>query len=517
LKGVIANPPSFDGRFVSPLFDLRLLNPKSTLTSNFKDFMQSKNLSRLLRALARQGLDVQYHNSTYSVRWLNSPDAPIAEVLLPESFPVEAKALKQLANLAGVRHPSGGCVCRACATPDFHPGDAGVAIGSVVETAGQVIPAAVGSDINCGMRLHVADLSVDRFLAQRDRFVDLMKGDYFFGTRDVTMTAAAMHALFQEGVTGWLDAMLDAPTGSVVRSDRPQLASEIDRIFLGGSMSGHRRWAPEELVPESGWVRDGGLASIGSGNHFVEVQWVEQIEDRTLAHQWGIRVGQLAFAIHSGSRNVGKYIGGMWRDRAKSLWSEGLKHPQSGLFPLSLTAHPNAIADYLQAEATAANYGFVNRLLLAELLRLRLRQVFGDVEAPLIYDLPHNITLPEGRGWVTRKGACPAHAGQPVIIPGSMGAPSYLLVGLGNPDWCCSASHGAGRLRSRFDLSRGGNRESEVALGLTGVDCITLRSERRIEEAPAAYKPIAPVIDTQVRAGLVKVVARMQPILTFKA
>jgi tRNA-splicing ligase RtcB (3'-phosphate/5'-hydroxy nucleic acid ligase) len=98
-----------------------------------------------------------------------------------------------------------------------------------------------------------------------------------------------------------------------------------------------------------------------------------------------------------------------------------------------------------------------------------------------------------------------------------MGAPSYLLVGLGNPDWCCSASHGAGRLRSRFDLSRGGNRESEAALGLTGVDCITLRSERRIEEAPAAYKPIAPVIDTQVRAGLVKVVARMQPILTFKA
>jgi tRNA-splicing ligase RtcB len=479
--------------------------------------MQPKNTLRLLRALARQGLDVRYNDRSYSVRLTDAPDAPVAEVLLPENFPVEAKAFKQLASLTAAKHPAGGRVGCVCATPDFHPGDAGVPIGSVVETSQQVIPAAVGSDINCGMRLHVADLSVGDFLAQRDRFVELMKGDYFFGTRDVTMTAGSMQAMFQHGVTGWLDAMLDRPTGSVVRSDLGQLAKEIDRIFLCGSMSGHQQWAPEELVPETGVVRDGGLATIGGGNHFVEVQWIDRIEDRTLAYQWGVRTGQLAFTIHSGSRNVGKYVGGMWRDRARSLWVKGLKYPDSHLFPLSTVTHPEAVQNYLQAEATAANYGFVNRLLLAELLRLRLRQVYGEIEAPLVYDLPHNITLPEGQGWVTRKGACPAHEGQPVIIPGSMGTPSYLLVGLGNQDWCCSASHGAGRWRSRFDLSRQGNRESEDELGLTGVDCITLRAERRIEEAPAAYKPITPVIDAQVQAGLVRVVARMQPILTFKA
>ncbi|WP_256973121.1 hypothetical protein [Nostoc sp. T09] len=99
--------------------------------------MQPKNLQRLLRALARQGLDVSYSDvsrqaaslrqrsrtrlRTYSVRLGNSPDAPVADILLPEGFPVEAKALKQLANLANVHHPGGGCVCRACATPDFHP------------------------------------------------------------------------------------------------------------------------------------------------------------------------------------------------------------------------------------------------------------------------------------------------------------------------------------------------------------------------------------------------------------
>ena len=479
--------------------------------------MQPKNILRFLRSLARKGLDVQYNNQSISVRWANSPHAPIAEVLLPEGFPVEAKALKQLANLATIKHPGGGNICRICATPDFHPGDTGVAIGSIVETSGQVIPAAVGSDINCGMRLHVVDLSVEQFLARRDRFVELMKGDFFFGKRDVTMTAQTMQALFQDGVLGWLDAMLDRPTGSVVNSDIEQLATESDRIFLNGSMSGRAKWAPEELVPESGLVRDGGLATIGGGNHFVEVQWIDRVENRQLAYRWGVRQGQLAFMVHSGSRNVGKYIGGMWRDRARTLWIEGLKYPNSRLFPLSSATHPDAVTDYLQAEATAANYAFVNRLFLAELLRLRLRQVYGDLEAPLVYDLPHNITLAEGEGWVTRKGACPAYVGQPVIIPGSMGTPSYLLVGLGNTDWCCSASHGAGRSRSRFDLSRKGNQETEEELGLTGVDCITLRQERRIEEAPAAYKPIVPIIDAQVRAGLVEVVARMRPILTFKA
>lgn len=487
--------------------------------------MQPKNLQRLLRALGRQGLDVTYDNCIYSVRLVNSPDAPIAEILLPENFPVEAKALKQLANLANVSHPAGGCVCRACATPDFHPGDAGVAIGSVVETVNQIIPAAVGSDINCGMRLHVADLTIEQFLAKRNQFVELMKGDYFFGTRDVTMTADTMRALFQYGVPGWLDAMLDQATGSVVKSDLNQLSQESDssanafgkRIFLDGSMDGNWQLAPQELVPDDGLVRDGSLATIGSGNHFVEVQRVAQVQNRALAHAWGVREGQLAFMIHSGSRNVGKYIGGMWRDRAKAAWQQGLKYPESHIFPLSVHSHPELVASYLQAEATAANYGFVNRLLLAELLRLRLREVYGDVEAPLVYDLPHNITLTEGHGWVTRKGACPAHTGQPVIIPGSMGADSYLMVGKGNAAFCNSASHGAGRLRSRFDLSRRGASQSQAELGLTGVDCITLREERRIEEAPAAYKPIQSVIDVQVEAKMVDVVARLSPVLTFKA
>jgi len=345
----------------------------------------------------------------------------------------------------------------------------------------------------------------------------LLKGDYFFGTRDVSMTAKTARAMFQHGIPGWLDAMRDKATGSTANSDFQQLATECNRTFLGGSMNGDVKWAPAELVPNDGLVRDGGLGTIGGGNHFVEIQVVEEVVDKATAYTWGVRSGQIAFMIHSGSRNVGKYIGGMWRDRACEAWPKTLKHPESRLFPLSVAANPELVSSYLQAEATATNYGFINRLLLAELLRLRLRQVFGDVEAPLVYDVPHNITLAEGAGWVTRKGACPAHSGQPVIVPGSMGAPSYLLVGKGNDRFLRSASHGAGRARSRFDMSRKGVDKTDAALGLTGVDCITLREERRIEEAPAAYKPIQPVIDVQVEAQIVGVVAKMKPVLTFKA
>ncbi|HYX16296.1 MAG TPA: RtcB family protein [Nostoc sp.] len=130
------------------------------------------------------------------------------------------------------------------------------------------------------------------------------------------------------------------------------------------------------------------------------------------------------------------------------------------------------------------------------------------------------ITSPcqkEGQGWVARKRASPAHVRQPVIIPGSMGAYSYLMMGRGNPAFCNSASHGAGRIHSRFDLNRRGESQSEAELGLIEVDCITLRQERRIEEAPFAYKAIQSVIDVQVEAEMVDVVARLSPVLTFKA
>lgn len=475
---------------------------------------------RLLRALARAGIEARREGPVWSIRRIGAGGPP-AEVLLPAELPVEGKAFAQLADLAGVRHPAGGA-CRVCASPDFHPGDSGIAIGSVIGSPDLIVPAAVGTDINCGMRLHMTGLSVERFEAIRADFVGQARDDLFLGTRDVSQPAAAMRAIFGGGLPGWVLALQRGALGCMAQADLAQIERELARVHLGGSLAGDPIWAPEDLIPAEGVVRDGGLGTVGGGNHFVEIQYVEEIVDRAAAYRMGVRAGEVAIMIHSGSRNVGKHIGGQWRDRCVAAWPRGLRWPESRIFPLSRRDTPDLCDQYLQAEATAANYGFANRQILAEMIRLRLRGLCGDLEIPLVYDLPHNITLrepdptadtPDGTVYRSRKGACPAHPGQPVIIPGSMGDASWLLEGMGAERWQSSASHGAGRARSRFEMARLAPEE----LGLAGVTCVTLKAERRVEEAPVAYKPIQPVIDAQVAQGMVRPVARLRPILTFKA
>jgi tRNA-splicing ligase RtcB len=467
---------------------------------------------RLFRALARQGLVVTRDGPVTRVQLAADPLAPPAEILLPSTLPLEAKAAVQLAQLAAVHHPDGGRPCRVCATPDFHPGDSGIAIGSVVETEDLLIPQAVGTDINCGMRLHTLDLGVERFLTHKAELVRRLTGDYLLGTRDIVLRADAMEAMFRSGLPDWLQAVRKAPLGTLARADLSRIEAELPQVFASGSLPGDLQWVPPELMGHEGEVREDGLGTIGRGNHFVEIGVIESLVDRKTAWQWGLKVGQLTMLVHSGSRKVGKVVGTRWKDRAKEAWPRGLRHPRSDIWPLSWTSTPELCEQYLQAEATAANYAFVNRALLAELLRVRLEEVLGEVSAPLVADIPHNLTFQENGRYVARKGACPAHEGQPVIIPGSMGAPSYIAVGKGHPRFLSSASHGAGRAKSRQEV-RGSHQE----LGLEGVDCVTLREERRIEEAPAAYKDIHHVIDAQVEAGTVGVVAVLRPLLTFKA
>jgi tRNA-splicing ligase RtcB len=291
-----------------------------------------------------------------------------------------------------------------------------------------------------------------------------------------------------------------------------QLERELSSIYHQGSEAGDARFAPENLLPDHrDVIRDESLATVGGGNHFVEIQVVDEILDRHEAFRLGIRAGQMAVMVHSGSRAVGQYVGREWMDRARALWPKDQKHPETGIFAL----HGDEARKYLRAMNTAANYAYVNRLLIGELVRLRLREIFGQVEAPLVYDVPHNIIFEENGLNVHRKGATPAHEGQLLLIPGSMGHSSFLLKGFGAARFLSSASHGAGRAVTRFDMGR--KRIDEATLGLTGVECITLREERRIEEAPAAYKPIGPVVDTQINAGILSGVARLRPLLTFKA
>lgn len=470
------------------------------------------NSIRLLKALSKRGLDVQQHDNIYEIKLTGSASPP-ATVLLPADLPVESKAFEQLAQVAALQHPSGGHVTQALATPDFHPGDSGVAIGTVAAVKGAVFPQLVGDDINCGMRLHSTDIPLDSFACHRNQLVSLLKGDFFAGTRDLPQTGATQYEMFENGLPGWLETSKASRLGSLAASDFSQIENEIyNHVYCQGSHWGSANSAPQDLVPldSDRIIRDDGLATIGGGNHFVEIEVVDEIYDRVAAYHMGLRLGCLTFMVHSGSRFVGKYIGGLWVDKARKAWPKDLRYPESKLF--GIPDNSPLYDGYLRAEGTAANYGYVNRLLLAELVRLRMRQVWrSEIEAPLVYDLPHNITLFEYGQMVVRKGACPAHDNQPVLIPGSMGAGSYVLMGLGNKDWLSSASHGAGRLHSRGEMRHVSD------LGLSTVDCVSLREERLIEESPAAYKPITPVIEAQVSTGIVSKVARLRPILTFKA
>jgi tRNA-splicing ligase RtcB len=439
--------------------------------------------------LARQGLEITQEGSVYRVKSTTAePDAPVAEVLLPVGFPLEGKALVQLSRFAAVRHPSGGSVCHACATPDIHPGTL-VPVGAVIASADVVIPQAIGTDINCGMRMHVADLGVDEFLSKKEAFVERLRGDLLLGTRDLPMATDAVRAMFDRGVGAWLDVVRQHRLGALARCDLEELERECGRIYAGGVARGSARWAPRDLLPESrDVIRDPSLGTVGGGNHFVEIQVVDQVDDRRTAWAWGVRPGQLAFMIHTGSRSVGGAVGTRWSELAKERWPDGVAWPD--IFSLQ----GQDAAEYIEAMNTAANYATVNRVLLAVLVRNRIREVFGDRAAPLVYDVPHNIVLEENGLFVH---------------------PSFLMAGCGNERFLSSCSHGAGRSNTRFEMTRKGRPKRD--LGLEGVECITLREERLLEEAPAAYKEIQPVIDVQVEHGLVRPVARLRPLLTFKA
>jgi tRNA-splicing ligase RtcB len=472
----------------------------------------TQNISaRLSKLLASHGINAQRDGNIVSVSAVANPDVK-AEILLPDSLPLEVKAVSQLLAFAGVHHPGGGHVCRACATPDFHPGTS-IPVGSVIVTSHDfVIPSAIGTDVNCGMRLHSIDLTVEQFLARKKEFVSLLKGDLLEGRRNIPTSPQAMTALFQEGLGSFWRTMQPVQEGLFGQVDFAQVMREVDLLHPSAGVAGNAEYAPEVLQDrQRGLLRDPGLATLGGSNHFLEIQYVSEVLDRRRAYQLGIKEGRLAVMIHTGSRDVGFYVGRRWMDRAKQLWPTGVKYPESGLFGLV----GESAREYLTAMHAAAHYADANRALIAELVRQRVRQVFGDQAMPLVTDVPHNIVLAEAIGNVHRKGATPAHPGHPLLIPGSMGDDSYLLDGLGSERFIASASHGAGRAIARTEMTWKAKHEPGAAA--RAFECITLREERRIEEAPSAYKPIGPVIRSQVEEGLVSPVARLSPLLTFKA
>lgn len=461
-------------------------------------------LLRLQRAFARSHIDLRYENGIYTVR----NESADATILLPATLPLEERAVKQLLAFASVKTPQGeAAVCAACATPDFHPG-AIAPVGSVVATPMDVvIPAAIGTDINCGMRLLTTGASLAQLAPHRTALMARLKSVLLENERNIPTHTRAFKALFDEGPLAFIDQI--HPDGLWARVDRARLADEVARCIGLDSIAAHSRHAPDSFVGGRGVFRDPCLGTPGAGNHFVELQVVDQVLDRHAAYDAGLKVGHVVVMIHSGSRDLGFYVGGRWMDRAREAWPPGVRHPESKLYALSgPLAH-----EYLEAMGVAARYAWVNRVALAELVRLEIADFLGADRSRMLVDVPHNVVLSEQGLNIHRKGSTPARPGDLALIPGSMGDGSYVARGLGNPDWLWSCSHGAGRRMRRQEM-----RSMNVPhQGQTEWQCVTLKEERLIEEAPQAYKPIGPVIDAQVAAGLIEGVARLRPWLTFKA
>ena len=467
-------------------------------------------VSQAIPNLLNHGINLErISDSVISVTSNN--EIPV-NILLPLDFDLEKEAVKQLINFAHFSTPSGSKPFCACATPDFHTGSS-VPVGSVVVTPhSMVIPHAIGTDINCGMRLHSTGLNISEFLLIKFSLLQLLKGDLLEGTRDLPTSKSAMSALFSEGWGSFLSETKKDPRGLFSKVDFSELSAELGLLHVSSLEQGNSAYAPEALQARD-WMRDPSLGTLGGGNHFLEFQVVSEVVDRKIAFEQGLKVGDVVFMVHTGSRDVGFHIGQRWMDKAKANYPKGLKHPQSGIYAIE----DEQVPEYLAAMHSAAHYATANRALLAELVRNRIRQVTSRSYAGnLIADVPHNIILKESIGNVHRKGATPAYHNQLLVIPGSMGHSSYLLNGKGCEAWMQSASHGAGRNYSRRAVTAKGKLDFN-SLGLTGIECITLKEERKIEEAPSAYKDIGPVIQSQVDENVIDVVVKLDPLVTFKA
>jgi tRNA-splicing ligase RtcB len=435
------------------------------------------------------------------------------------------QSLEQAINVATLP----GIVGASLAMPDIHQGY-GFPIGGVAATdleTGVVSPGGVGFDINCGVRLVRTNLTQEEVRPRLRELLNQLFRDIPCGTGSegpIRLTNAQLDQVLAEG------ARWAVRQGYGVQRDA-EFAEE------GGCLPGADPDKVSAKAKERGRPQ---LGTVGSGNHFLEVQWVEQIHDEQAARAMGLRPGQIAVLIHCGSRGLGHqvctdYLAEM--GAAMKRYQITLPDRQLACVPIQ---SPEGQA-YLAAMRASANFAWANRQVILHLLRGSLEKLFGpQVRVELIYDVCHNIAKQErhevdGRRrtvLVHRKGATrafpPGHReipaayreiGQPVLIPGSMGTASWVLAGTDRAmqETFGSVCHGAGRLMSRTAARKGRSaREVQEKLEQQG---ILVRSETRdgiLEEIPEAYKDVDEVIEVVHAAGLARKVARLRPMAVIK-
>ena len=450
-------------------------------------------------------------------------DRHMMEVLRKE------KALEQVANVATLP----GIVGPSIAMPDIHWGY-GFPIGGVAafdEHKGVVSPGGVGYDINCGVRLLRSDLDLEEIRPALKLLADELFRNIPAGVgshrSDLKLTQKEERKVLQQGAS-WA---LAHGFGE---------AADIEHIEDRGQLPD----ADPELVSERALERGRSqLGTLGSGNHFIEVQRVETIADEETARRLGLFPDQITVTIHTGSRGFGYQVcDDFLRTMLNASRRYGIELPDRQLCCAPLDSPESR--DYLAAMACAANFAYANRQLITSWVRESFSRILSKGEAHLglhtVYDVCHNIAKYEQhevegkkrRLCVHRKGATrafpPGHPelpaalrdiGQPVLIPGDMGRYSYILVGAEGAmrESFGSACHGAGRVLSRHaakKVARG-----QDLFGGMAAKGIELRAAGRAtvaEEISEAYKDVADVVNVVQQAGLGRIVARLRPLAVIK-
>ncbi|MCU0651617.1 MAG: RtcB family protein [Candidatus Omnitrophica bacterium] len=448
------------------------------------------------------------------------------EKLLKDIY--QDKALEQVANVAFLP----GIVSYSLAMPDIHWGY-GFPIGGVaatdIEEGGVISPGGVGFDINCGVRLMRTNLE---YTDVKDKIKDLVYRLFSdvpagVGSKgDIRLSAKEEKEILIKG-SQWAVA-----NGYGIEDD-------LDCTEERGAITGADPDAVSERAYQRGKAQSG---TLGSGNHFLEIQVIDQLYDAELSDAFGLNLGQIMVMIHSGSRGLGYQICDDYtRNMVHCLQKYSITVPDQQLACAPVNSPEGK--SYLGAMKCAANYAWANRQCLMHLTRLSFEKALGlpweKLGMQLIYDVAHNIAKIEKYEiegitknlCVHRKGATrafpPGHpalpekyklTGQPVIIPGDMARNSYLLVGTEKAqETFYSACHGAGRVKSRTAATKSIN--LNVLLKELESKGIIVKASGRgtiVEEAPQAYKNVNDVVDVVHNAGISKRVCRMRPLGVIK-
>ena len=434
------------------------------------------------------------------------------------------QTLDQVANVATLP----GLVGRSLAMPDAHQGY-GFCIGGVAASdlqRGVVSAGGVGFDINCGVRLLASPWEITEVRPK----LELLLNQLF---RDIPCGTGRRGSLSMRKDD--LDEVLVAGAEWAIAKGFGEF-KDGTRIEDGGRILGADPSKVSARAKERG--RDQ-LGTLGSGNHFLEIQVVDEIFDEDLASRFGLRQDQVVVLMHSGSRGLGHQVCTDYID----LMLQAMKRYQISVVDRQLACVPVASPegqDYLAAMAAAANFAFANRQMITHWTRQAFLQILGPGTLSVVYDVCHNIAKYEdhevGKGrrrvLVHRKGATRAFpaghsalpadlqaSGQPVLIPGSMGTSSYVLVGTEQAmkETFGSCCHGAGRAKSRSQAKRETSPE-ELLKELKGKG-ILVRGQSRsglTEEKPDAYKDVSEVVSVVHNAGLAHRVAKLVPVAVMK-